>query len=73
MLRDFAALLEGRDAAEEDVVQPVVGPRLLQGLVQGRQLRLPPHKGGQPPRRKRLQARPGRAGAHELTHLHRIG
>jgi hypothetical protein len=29
-------------------------PGLLQSLVQGRQFRLPPHEGGQPPRRIRL-------------------
>ena len=51
----------------------VPGPGLLQGLVQGREFRLPPHKGGQPPRRKRLQARAGRASAHQLAHLHGRG
>ena len=48
-------------------------PGLLQGLVQGREFRLPPHEGRQPPRRKRLQARAGRAGAHQLAHLHGSG
>jgi len=48
----------------------VPGPGLFQGLVQGRELRLPPHEGGQPPRRKRLQARPGRASAHQFAYLH---
>ena len=51
----------------------VPGPGLLQGLVQGREFRLPPHKGGQPSRRKRLQVRAGRAGAHQLAHLHGLG
>ena len=51
----------------------VPGPRLRQGLVQGLELCLPPHEGRQPPRRKRLQARTGRAGADQLIHLHRIG
>ena len=49
------------------------GPGLLQGLVQGCEFRLPPHKGRQPPRRKRLQARAGRAGTHQLAHLHGRG
>ena len=44
----------------------------LQGLVQGLELRLPPDKAGQPTRRKRLQARPGRAGTHQLEHLHGV-
>ena len=51
----------------------VPGPGLFQGLVQGCQLRLPPHEGSQPPRCKRLQARAGRASAHQLTHLHGSG
>ena len=51
----------------------VPGLRLRQGLVQDLELCLPPHEGGQPPRRKRLQTRPGRAGARQLTHLHRSG
>ena len=51
----------------------VPGPGLLQSLVQGRQFRLPPHKGSQPSRCKRLQARAGRASAHQLAHLHGRG
>ena len=51
----------------------VPGPGLFQGLVQGRELRLPPHEGSQPPRRKGLQARAGRTSAHQLTDLHRLG
>ena len=51
----------------------VPGLGLLQGFVQGRQFRLPPHKGSQPTRRKRLQARTSWAGAHQLAHLHGCG
>ncbi len=47
-------------------------PCPLQGLVQGREFRLPPHEGGQPPRPQRLQARAGWASAHQLAHLHGI-
>ena len=46
---------------------------LLQGLVQGGELCMPPHKGGQPPRRKRLPGRASRASAHQLAHLHGCG
>ena len=48
----------------------VPGPGLLHGLVHGLEFRLPSHEGGQSPRRKRLQARAGRASAHQLAHLH---
>jgi hypothetical protein len=52
---------------------PRPAPGLLQRLVQGREFRLPPHEGGQPPCRQGLQARAGRAGARQLEHLHGRG
>ena len=51
----------------------VPGPGLLQGFVQGCEFPLPPHEGRQPPRRKCLQARAGRAGTHQLAYLHGSG
>ena len=44
------------------------GLRLGQGLVQRRQLVLPPHKGGESSRRSGLQAPAQMTGAHQLKH-----
>ena len=49
------------------------GLRLCQGLVQGLQLLLPPHKAREPPRGRRLQAPAQRTGPHQLKHLHGLG
>jgi hypothetical protein len=48
----------------------MAGPRLRQCLVQGLKLRLPPHEGGQAACRERLQTRPSRTGAEQLTDLY---
>jgi hypothetical protein len=48
----------------------VPGLRLCQGLLQGLQLGLPPHKAGEATSRGRLQARPHHAGARHLVDFH---
>jgi hypothetical protein len=46
--------------------------RLHQGLLQGLQLRLPPHEAGEAAGRGRLQARPQDASACHLVDFHRV-
>jgi hypothetical protein len=52
---------------------PLPGASLAQGLVQGPEFRLPPHERGQLSCGQGLQARPSRAGAHQLVDLYGHG